>query len=495
MSSWKAGVASFNLVTPAQAAAAKAAAAAAAKAAAAQAAHQAHMQALAHMAANNVLGVTGAKAGAGAVAAKAGAAAGAAGAHTGLSVATAVITPIAVGAAALLVTYGAARLAGAAVDGLVDLADSIERDRARPICSDEADELWISAVTEVTRRNARIAALRGSLGGGAGPDLPLPEPCAVGGSTVERLIAWCRSVDEDLAKLDSVIAAERRRRALRLLRLSQPPELVAAAAVVDVSMSGSSAQSGSGRTAQLMANVDAEILAAMDELPSGAGDQYHADALRMAAKARAAAATGRERAWLVELREKVRQAKRAVEDAHLAAGYLEALDSQDIADEPSGPDTLIERLRAVRDGRSVLGDDLRAWAGQALADLELARERAHVLATTRDVLSDQGFDVDTTSSGAIRGAHRDWRGFYVEFDIDDRMQLSAALRTVHGAREDNPERVTDWRERYAPVEGSLSQAGVSVSLEPAADISISFDATADADEESAKVARKQRKAP
>jgi hypothetical protein len=98
MSSAKIGVATIgNFTSAAQAAAVKAAAAETAK----PASYHAKMAGSAHMAAGNAAGVVGAGAVVGAQAE----------AHTGLSMAGAVLTPVAAGAVALLVTYGAARLA------------------------------------------------------------------------------------------------------------------------------------------------------------------------------------------------------------------------------------------------------------------------------------------------------------------------------------------------------------------------------------------------
>jgi hypothetical protein len=283
------------------------------------------------------------------------------------------------------------------------------------------------------------------------------------GSTIEQLIAWCRATDAELTRLTPLIDAERRRRALRLLHATQPA-LVAAAQLIDAAV-GQRADPSAARQPAHESPAD-RIAAVLRRLDAEADEPHHAEVWRIAAKTHEAAANGRERIWLIELKEKIRQANAVVEDCRLAAAYLAALDPAGSDDEPRGPDTLLRCLRDIRDGRTPFGAHLKAESGRALGEIELTRKQAYILHQTREALDDLGFDVDHVGARRLRGSHCEWPGCLVEFAVDERLRLSAHLQDVRGVMETGHEQIAEWRRRYAPVEVKLTESGISASLEP-----------------------------
>ncbi|GII61464.1 hypothetical protein Skr01_15490 [Sphaerisporangium krabiense] len=427
---------------------------------AAQAAHTAQLAALANTAVANAAGVAGGKAGiaagiAGVKAGGAGVAAGLGG-QAGVTAAVTLFTPILATAAAVLVTYGAARLVGAGVDRLIDLGDRIELERGTTLAEQEAQELWADAVAAVAQRNARIAALSASLG----PDDPdLPAPRRIAGSTVRQLADWCRATDQALAKAVPVVARRRRRAALDALRAAPPPgqDAVWEDPGRFAALWGDAARPA----APPASDPDHKVAAALAGLDPEATARDLAAVLRTAAAVRAHAGGPAAGAWLIELNDAIAQANRAVRDARRAAVYLGALDSPD-----DDHTALRDRLREVRDGRARLDEDLRAEADRALAAATRAREQRYALDLVRETLTGLGLDVDVTVSGTLRASHPDWRRHAVDIGVDPRMRMSATLRGPSGSPGPDPGHVAAWRETWRRAEGALTVAGVSAALVP-----------------------------
>ncbi|GAA1255738.1 hypothetical protein GCM10009677_02110 [Sphaerisporangium rubeum] len=445
MSIGKGAYASVNsVVTAAQAYAAKVAAAKAAEAA--------YLAKLATVAKLNAAGVAGA--GSAASTGSVVGAGSAAGVHSGLSVAAAVATPIAVTAAAVLVTYAAARLAGGATERLADLAEEIERDRSRNLRDEEAQRLWERAVAGVLSRNARIAALRDSLGPGD-PDLPLPAARAIGGSTVEALLDWCRTADQILGEAVATLFRARRAAARAKLREHEDDEAMAEVNRFEEQIwPGPDASADETRQAARNGGtkgteeIEDKVARELRELRQDVGARNLAEVLRIAGVARGADAS-MARTWLLELQDQVRQANGAAAEAERAAVYLEVLDGPD-----GGPRRLAERLRAVRAGRAPLDQALLEEAEQHLAEVRRSRERRHLMEIVSGTLDGLGMDVDVTVTGGLRVQGPRWGGHFVDLEVDARNHVAATLRTVTGEAP-APAQVERWRAQAATLSDHL----------------------------------------
>ncbi|MFF9013843.1 hypothetical protein ACF09C_12870 [Streptomyces sp. NPDC014870] len=341
-----------------------------------------------------------------------------------------------------------------------------------------------AAVREVKTRNARITALARSRDDlseryGAAIAARPPAPLPIGTQATSELEAWCAQVDLELDAVE---------RGLR----EQSARAFATELFADVT--GDRAERRPVDAAALFADtseplepaapedVAATLTRVLARLLPDCSEDHRARARSAAVRVAEAHTPDEARTWLTETRLRVQRANEAVEagrrDADEAIRLLHDLEDLGSATEPD-VDAVRAGLAEVVAGHRTLDEALRRRAADCRAAAEAEAERAYVVTTVTDALTDLGYEVGgafetlTVADGALRLSRGEWPEHAVNVVVDQRSgQLRTALvRTAPGRGDDDAhldvEREEQWCADFDALRGRLAQAGLTTDVQVA----------------------------
>jgi hypothetical protein len=357
------------------------------------------------------------------------------------------------------------------------------RAAARREAAERAAE-WEAAVRAVLDRNARIAAYAGSIAnarqrGGDQPVIAVPEPLCVVGQSTQKLLAWCRQVDVELAAVGAALAEQ------------------AAAAMAAELFGGRSSVLGGRPSGPVSA---AEVLAAMVARPErGPGAEaavlarqrlaeslarvlgrIHPDAAaadwdavqEAAARVVDAPSAGEALDHLGEVRVRVEEAnsraRQRVDEAVTAARMLQGLAGY----AGQGAEEARSALAEVVAGRRGMDAELGRAAVEQLAARQAEMEHRYLVEKVVATLGElgyevvEGFETLTVSNGVSRLARSGWTDHAVSVVVDQEAGevRTAVVRTSKGVGEEqrrvDAEREQQWCDSFAAARERLAAAGI-----------------------------------
>ena len=376
---------------------------------------------------------------------------------SGESVAAVNVAAVGIGAVALLGMAAGASCAFVVGHGLQALGSQLERREAEREAARAALAEWNGVLQDVALRNGRIGVLRATQEesgrvGSAG-QVRLPPPLVLGTQTVAELRRWCADTDDLLAGAEGEVVEHTARAILRRAAT------LAGMAEVRTGFDAPDGQAGAAAPAAASAVPPgaakrADIVRVASRLQPGATASERESVARAAERVLSAGSQIEARNRLADMRERVRQANKAVpsrrKQATEAARLLQPL-AHAAADAATQP--LREDLLQVVAGSAPLTDMLRERARQAATELQRAADRRYVRECVTESLAelgyavDEGFQTAVVKDGILQVTRGDWKAHGVRMRLDrDKQELRAVVvRTEEGGRD--ADRVDAERER------------------------------------------------
>ncbi|MEV6343262.1 hypothetical protein [Actinoplanes sp. NPDC051851] len=319
-------------------------------------------------------------------------------------------------AAAALTVWAANQAAEAALRGLGNLGESLERTAEAQAAAAIAALRWPRVAAEVVELNARLRLLT-ERASRAGVAVAIPEPLVLAGRTEQEAATWAARAAPLLRAAAEAVAAgcaatESERLAAGLPEsIRSAPGTAAALSRLQQTLRDrhrtAAPAPAPARPAAPAPDLDG-ILRTLDE---DATEQERLTVLRTAALA-GGAAPAEARAYVRQLRSRVAELNGRAERRRLAATLVTALEEPVVVrTPPPGPyGGTAARLRAVIGGQADLTEELLTEASGALRWAETVIRAAYVRETVSACLAEQGYTVDAGDPAELRLSHADWHG-------------------------------------------------------------------------------------